>query len=367
MRVLFYLGEKQWSGTSRAVLDAARGLAAREHSVTIACCSDSRLDERARAANIETVAINSDATATGGAWDLRRIIKDKFIEVVVVTSERDQLVVSSARLFADRGAVLRRLPSFEALTLQTSGRFALRMAASGVIITTPDEMHALNTPGWVIPPAVAPIGIDPAAFDDVEAADLGRFAIPKDGALIACAYDASGRYRIASIFRTLALLGSRRAGLRVVVFGPGSRDESLRMHASALGVGSLLSFVGDGEDEHRIMRAATAGWVVSGGDNAAYACLDFMALRVPVIAERSPLTRHYIADGITGTLLPTTDVEPSYTASSVSAFLANREKLAAMGNAGRTRVQREFSDTAAIDAFERAVNAAGDRTNWKKK
>jgi glycosyltransferase involved in cell wall biosynthesis len=113
------------------------------------------------------------------------------------------------------------------------------------------------------------------------------------------------------------------------------------------------------------MRAADVGWVVSGGDEAAFACLDFMALRVPVIAERSPLTRHFVADAITGTLLPGTDT--AKTASEVAAFLANREKLAAMGNAGRARVQREFTDAAMIDGFERGVNAAGDRTQWSKR
>jgi glycosyltransferase involved in cell wall biosynthesis len=112
------------------------------------------------------------------------------------------------------------------------------------------------------------------------------------------------------------------------------------------------------------MRAASVGWVVSGSDNGAFACLDFMALRVPVIAERSPLTQHYVADGITGTLLPTADT--SYTASTISAFLASEDKLAAMGNAARLRVQREFSEGAMIDGFERAVNAAGDRTKWTK-
>jgi hypothetical protein len=35
-----------------------------------------------------------------------------------------------------------------------------------------------------------------------------------------------------------------------------------------------------------------------------------------------------------------------------------------MGNAGRTRVQRDFTDTAMIAAAERAVDAAGDRTKW---
>src|SRR4051812_16420235 len=171
MRVLFYLGDKQWNGTARAIIAAARGLAGRGHSVTIACCGDSRVDEEARAANVETVPINSDSGTTGGAWDLRRVIKERFIEVVVVTSERDQLVVSSARLFADRGAVLRRVPAFEPLTMLTSGRLALRMAKSGVIVTTRNELDRMATPGWVIPTAVAPLGVDPAEYDSVEPAD----------------------------------------------------------------------------------------------------------------------------------------------------------------------------------------------------
>ena len=365
MRVLIYVGDSDWSGSSRALLTAARGLTAREHAVTIACCADSRLDRSARDAGVETVAINPSSTTPGGAWDLRRIIKEKFIEVVLVASERDQLVVSSARLFADRGAVLRRVPSFESLELLRSGKLALRMAASGVIVSTEVEAQTVNAAGWSIPTAVVPLGVDAATFDAVEPATPAELRAPKDGTLIACSYDESGRYRIATIFRTLALLGPRHVNLHVVVFGPGSRDEELRLHASALGVGSLVSFIGDTEDSRRVMKAAHAGWIVSGNDNAVYACLDFMALRIPVLAERTPLTQHYLADHITGKLL--TSGDPAYTASAVAAFLGSKDKLIAMGNAGRARVHREFSETAMVDGFEHAVNAAGDRTQWTKR
>jgi glycosyltransferase involved in cell wall biosynthesis len=189
--------------------------------------------------------------------------------------------------------------------------------------------------------------------------------VPSDATVIACSYDESGRYRIATIFRALALLAPRHANLRVAVFGPGSHDEALRLHASALGVGTLVSFIGDTGDNRRIIRAAQAGWIVSSGDNAAFACLDMMALRVPVLAEKDALTQHYLADNITGKLLPST--EPAATASTVAAFLASREKLAAMGNAGRTRVQRDFNLAAMVDGYERAVRAAGDRTQWTKR
>jgi glycosyltransferase involved in cell wall biosynthesis len=81
-----------------------------------------------------------------------------------------------------------------------------------------------------------------------------------------------------------------------------------------------------------------------------------------VIAHRSPLTEHHVADGITGILLPTGD--PSLTASAVASFLAHDDARTAMGNAARTRVQRDFPETAMIDGFERAAMAAADRTKW---
>jgi glycosyltransferase involved in cell wall biosynthesis len=368
MRVLFYVGDADWSGGSRVILTAARGLAHRGHPVAIACCGGSRLDALASAAGLDTVAINAASSPVGGAWDLRKRLQERFIEVVVVSTERDQLIVSSAMRLAERGAVLRRIPSFDGVDLQRGGRLALRIAAAGLIFSTEREAtdrHAASA-AWAIAPTVVPLGVDAATYESAEPAPRRDLGAPSTGGalLIACTYDPSGRYRIATVFRTLALLAPRHTNVHVVIFGAGSLDQDLRMHAAALGVSPVVRFIGDVEDERAVMRAADVGWVVAGSDNGALACLDYMALRKPVIAERSPLTQHYVADGITGLLLSPGD--PSYTASGVAAFLAGADQRVAMGNAGRTRVQRDFTETAMIDGFERAVNAAGDRTKWAK-
>lgn len=362
MRVLFYLGDKQWTATARAMLAAARGLAGRGHPITIACLAESRLEHLARDASLETVPITPAGSAAGGAWDLRKILQQRFIEVAVVTTERDHLIVGSAMRFAERGGVLRRIPPFEAMDAKRGGRMALKMAAAGLLLSTERELAELDAARWNIPAAVAPVGVDAAAYDAIEPVTRSEVAAPPRGLLIVCSYDPSGRYRMGTVFRTLAFVAPRHPNMHIVVVGPGSADDELRMHAAALGVGPVMTFLGARDDERRVMRAADAGWVVSSGDTGAFGCLDFMALRIPVIAERTLLTEHYIANGITGVLL--TAGEPSTTASAVAAFLAGAEKRAAMGNAGRTRVQRDFPESALVDGFERAVNAAGDRTKW---
>jgi glycosyltransferase involved in cell wall biosynthesis len=362
MRVLFYLGDKQWSGCAHAMLMAARGLNARGHQITVAACEEGRLASLAQEAGLEAVAINTTMMAGGGVWDLRKVLHARFVEVVVVTTERDQLIVSSAMRLAERGAVLRRVASFDRFELQRGGKLALKIATAGLIVSTERELKAINHAGWPIPAMIVPLGVDAGTYDSVEPAARGDIAAPPQGLLIACSYNTAGRYRIATVFRTLSLLAPRHPNMHVVVVGPGSLEEDLRMHAAALGVGPVFSFLGERDDELSVLRAADVGWVAAEGDNGAFACLDFMGLHMAVIAERSPMTQHYVADGISGVLL--SPGEPSYTASEVAEFLAGAEKRITMGNAGRTRVQRDFTETAMIDAFERAVDAAGDRTKW---
>jgi hypothetical protein len=324
MRVLFYTTVSEWTASQRVMVTVARGLASRGHVVTIACCAGSAVEATAQAEGIETVGIDAASSTAGGAWELRKTLAEKFIEVAIVTSERDQLLVSSAMRLASRGCVLRRLEPFERFEVQRSGKLALKLATAGLIVATEREIKDGGVPGWTIPMHVAPLGIDVSTYDEIEPAERADIGAPTRGTLIVCHYDPSGRYR--------------------------------------LGVAPIVSFLGPRVDELRVMRAAEAGWVASSGDAGAFACLDFAALRVPVIAERSPLTQHYVAAGITGLLLAPGDA--SYTASAVAAFLAGGESQAAMGSAGRTRVQRDFPESAMIDGFEVAVNAAGDRTQW---
>ena len=358
MRVLFYVSSSIWSGSTRVVIAAAKGLAARGHEVAVACAEGSRLAARTSDARIDAVTMGKSASAAGDSWDLRRAMEHRQIEVAIVTGERDHLVVASARLLS-RGAILRHVRPLERIQLGQAGKLALRLAKSGLIFSSEKDATESTLKGWVVPAQVAPLGVDPASFDSVEPAPRLEIGLPADGLLLACPYEPSGRARIATVLRALALLTPRHPELHAVVFGPGSRDEALRMHASALAVSASVTFLGDVEDPRSLTRAANIGWVAAEGDAGAFGCLDAMACRLPVIAERSMLTQQYVADGITGLLLAQGD--PPNTASEVAEFIADRARLVAMGNAGRARAQRDFAETAMVEGFDRAVNAAGDR------
>ena len=366
MRALFYIGEKQWNGSARAFVAAAHGLAARGHEVTLVCPGGTIASRRADTLGIDTVPADPDATAAGDAWWLRRILQERFVEVVFVHSDREQLIVSSAMRLAERGAVVRRVPAFEPPRFQRAGRLAARIAATGLLFATEAEREAaeaspeLST--FPLPPSFAPLGVDVASYDTLRPIARASIGAPSPSLLVVCSYEPHARLHLATVMRTLALLMPRHPEIYLAVLGPGSLDDDLRMHAAALGVSNAVTFLGQRADDLAVLRAADVGWVVATGDDGAFAFLDLMAMRIPVLAERGKMQQHFVADGITGVLL--SPGAPSHTAAAVAAFLVQEERRAAMGNAARTRVQRDFGDAQMVDGFERALSAASDRTRW---
>lgn len=362
MRTLFYISDETWTGCARTFVTAARGLAERGHQPTVACCGGSVVEQRASEAGLETVPIAADANVAADAWWLRRVLQERFVEVAFVHSEREQFVVSSGMRMAERGAVIRRIAPFQPVTTGATARLAARMAACGVLFSTEADRRRVETPGMTLAPMFAPLGVDAAEYDELRPVPRGDIGVPGTGLVIACGYDPASRDRMSTVLRTLALLAPRHADIHLVVYGPGALEDELRLHAAALGVVQFVTFVGPATDPLPILRAADVSWVVAQGDHGAYALLDSMAMRIPTLCERGPLAELYAADGITGVCLQPGD--PSFTASAVAAFLANGERRTATGNAGRTRVEREFPLSAMLDGFEKAAEAAGDRSRW---
>ncbi len=341
---------------------AARGLVARGHQATIVCYSGTPIVEHIAGNGVETALVDAEASVAASGWELRKTLQDRFVEVAFVHTEREQLVVSSAMRLAERGAVVRRVPAFGEVAPDTD-RFARKLATAGLLFSSAAEASGPLGSHWQIPAAVAPLGVDAASYDPVPPASRAALGVPAGGILIGCPYSHSGRPRLANVMRTLGLLGVRRPGCargrrRVVIRSTNSCDYT----PPRWDVTSMFSFLGEPANPRTLLKACDAVWVASESDDGAFALLDAMALKLPVIMERGHLAQHFVADGLTGIALPGDELE--LVASMVASFLASGDRRVAMGAAGRARVQRDFPESAMIDGFERAGIAAGDRTKW---
>ena len=358
MRLLFVHTGGDWAGTARAFAVAARGLAARGHEVGYACVAGTTVERRTTGEQLDVIPL-APGSGARDAWRLRGVLQQRTPDAIFVHSEREQLVVSSAVRLASPSQVIRRISAGAGFQTGRASRIATRMASATALFNSAQERDNAAAAGLQVPSAVAPLGVEVGAYDDVRPAARETIGLPSQSRLLVCVFESSARARMSVVLRTMAQLAPRHPELRLAVVGPGSDDENLHMHAAALGITNVVSFLGEREDERAILASADLGWVAANCDVAAFAYMDLMALRIPVIAEREPLAQYYVADLITGALVPASDAPE--TAALVATLLAKGDQRAAMGNAGRARVAREFPEAAMIEGFERATASAAAR------
>ncbi|MEO7041535.1 MAG: glycosyltransferase [Gemmatimonadaceae bacterium] len=356
MKYLFFHTGREWSGTARAFAAAAHGLARRGHSVTFATEPDSTVErvvsETATSAErplLQVEPMRCGGTLIGLARRLRRLARTRAVDVLLVTTDREHLAASLAYRLGSRARVIRRIRAGRGDEIGRAGRIAARLAPSTYIFATEREAASGATPHGAAAVIVAPLGV--AEVPPQSAADLVGESID-----VVCVHDASSRSRAAAAIRTIAMLAPRHPGLRLVIIGEGIYDDDLKMQAAALGALDLVTSLGDRADQIEVMRAARLGWVVADSDTAAYGILDFMSLGIPVIAPEHTVARDYVLHDITGVLVKSDDA--FMTAAAAAELLTNDGMREAMGAAARSRVLREGVESAMIDGFERAADAA---------
>ena len=357
MRVCFYHAEPEWSGRARAFADASVALRARGYEVTFVCERGSSVERRLAAAGHDPIGIRAHGSWPAVGWRLGRVLRRNFVEAVFVHSEREQLQAAAALRFADRGAIVRRMPPFGSLTLGRDARFAARIAATGFLFVFDADLRAARPPARALEPFVAPPGIEPSRVPAPARAGGERRMV--------CMFSEESRSAVSEALRAVALLADRHPDLRLTLLGPGDRREALKLQCAALGiVGRVEMPRADATDQsdRATIAGAELGWVLSSGDDAMFAILDCFAAGVPVVSTRNPLAGRLIRDGETGVLTATLDAAEA--AAEFAAVLSD--------DARRTRLARGAREAAAAwpvqamaDGFVNAITTARDRTKWR--
>ena len=379
VHVLFLHTAREWNGTARLFARAARGISERGAKVTLLVTPDSNVHlavsprrdpGQARHTPIpepfEIIPFATDGLFFSAARRLKKIFRRWDADSIFVTTDREHLIAATACWMSRNGTVVRWTPSGKKLEMGLSGRWAARLNPTSYLFASERDQRIANVPKSAIDSSVAELGVDvstyPANGDNPPGATAGPVeSDPKAAELkyIVCVYDPTSRGRAATAIRTMSMLSPRHPNLRLIIVGSGSDDEDLRMQAAALRVLHLVSFLGERDDVLNLMQDAHLGWVVADADTGAYGILDLMALGVPTVASEEGVAQRYIANGISGALYPPDD--SASTAAAVAGMLTREDARETMGKAARTRVAREFPETAMIEGFDRAANTARTR------
>lgn len=170
----------------------------------------------------------------------------------------------------------------------------------------------------------------------------------------------TGRLHSHKDFRTLlsaarlVSAGAPAGTWRFLLVGDGPEAESLRRDAADLVEAGVVDFAAPGLEVLPLVATADVGVLLTDPAQHAEGCsnaiMEYMACGLPVIANDSGGNRELVEDGVTGFIVASGD----------AAGLARRlEELrgsagrAVMGAAGRTRLLRDFSLAAMVDAYVR--------------
>ncbi len=154
--------------------------------------------------------------------------------------------------------------------------------------------------------------------------------------------------------RAVAPIGRENPCARFVLVGTGrdsSTLEGLRRLACELRIGEQVCFLGYKEELQPVYASFDIFMMTSRREGLPNSVLEAMAMGLPVVTTDVAGTKELVSDGQTGFVRPQGDVSGL---SEALAFLAGNSNLRiGMGQAGRDRVEREFSFANRIRSIER--------------
>jgi glycosyltransferase involved in cell wall biosynthesis len=200
-------------------------------------------------------------------------------------------------------------------------------------------------------------GIDP------DLVSPARVAPQRDTPLEVPTFGAIGRLQAQKGFpvllRAFASLRRDLPAARLEIAGDGTMRDELQALASELGLDDAVRFLGS--LAYPELLARLRGWdafvLSSLWEGLPLVVAEAMALERPMVATDVGSVAEIVADGETGLLVPGND--PAALADGMRRLLADRDRAAAMGRLGRTRVIERFSLAASARRLEAVYDELG--------
>lgn len=168
-----------------------------------------------------------------------------------------------------------------------------------------------------------------------------RLGIPETAPVAGLTANLRPEKDIATFVRAAAQVNAALPEARFVVIGEGAERPALESLAGELGMREKIFFVGDRRDVGDLVNALDVFVLCSRSESFPNVILEAMALGLPVVATNVGGVPELVENGASGCLVPPGD--PAAIAQRLLELFRNSEMRRGMGEAGRLRVEREFT------------------------
>jgi glycosyltransferase involved in cell wall biosynthesis len=289
----------------------------------------------------------------GYCWRLSRFIKERGVQLVHTNSLKADIIGGVAGRLARMPVIWHVRDRIDGDYLPgvvvTAFRFLSRVIPGFVVANSAATLETLRLPGW-----------SPGAVHSEDALVQGNLAVVHDGVIPQALAGKSNqemliglvgritRWKGQHIFLQAAAEVRKRfpaARFQIIgsaLFGEEAYEKEIRSLTASLGLEDCVEFLGFRTDVPKLIDELNVLVHASiTGEPFGQVIVEAMAAARPVVATRGGGVPEIVRDGVTGLLVPMGDV--SAMAGAICELLADPERAAQMGTAGRERVLRQFT------------------------
>ena len=372
LTVLHLVANRWWTGSAEPVTRLLTGLRARGHRVLLGLIAGDRFEQKAREAGLEPLpglSLEVRGNPLRALADLRRvraIMRAESVDVVHTHHSHDHWLGFLAR----RGSPAALVRTFHNARAVRPGwpSPALYRRTDGLIAVSREIEERARHAGV---PAERLARVDGVV-------DVGRFETGDGGAAIRKEFDLGGAPVVGCVARLAARRGhellirgfrlvlAEYPGARLLLVGKGEGRSRLEALVAELGLSREVLFTGYRDiDLPGVLQALDAFALMgAGSDESCRAALEAMAAGRAVIGRRVGALPETVIHGVTGLLVD--DDRPESVATALRALIAEPERAAAMGRAGRERARALYGADAHAARVEEIYREALKRlsANW---
>lgn len=363
LRVVFLLPTFDIGGAERAVLRTAAGLDRRRFVPAVVAfqAGSQRLVHELRAVGVPAVHFGvSSRRSPLSLWRLVRWLRAYRCDVLMSYMFHANL---ASRLVRSVARVPRLVCSERVVQWETPLRIALNRATvrlADAITTNSEAGVAFWADRLRMPPSRIRMiynGVDTTRFHAVPRAAAGPLVIGNLGRL----HEKSGQGGLLDGLQRLIDVPSLPPW-RCDIAGDGPEASALRERVRSLGLTSHVRLLGHVDAPERFLQSLDIYVQPSMAEGFPNAVIEAMATGLPVVATAVGGTPEAVDDGVTGWLVPRAGHEQAI-ATRLARLLREPAERAAMGRAGRVRVEDRFSLGRMVEETERLLEdlTAGSR------
>ncbi|MBL8378752.1 MAG: glycosyltransferase family 4 protein [Burkholderiales bacterium] len=353
-----------WGGQEIRILAEIEGMAARGHSLRLACPRDARIFEEARRRGIAVDALPIEKKRLPGAWAMRSWLSAHPADVINTHSSTDSWLAALACATLKGAPALVRTRHISAAVPKNAATRWLYQSATRTIVTTGNSLkeQLVRDNGFDAARIVSvPTGIDltrfvPAASVDARRALRERLGLPAAPLLIGIVATLRSWKGHRYLIDALADLPEAH----LVIVGDGPQRAALEERAAAARLSGRVTFAGNQADVVPWLQCLDVFALPSyANEGVPQAILQAGACALPMVTTDAGAIGEVARDGDTALIVAKEDA--AALACAITRLTADATLARAIGERAAALVHARHGSAAMVDAMEAVFMQAAGR------